>query len=115
MVGILQSRATYDPNEGIVNELISSGKLRSFQNKELRNYLSAWSSNLQNIKELEGRLTIVMHQLRDYLNSNYSFADLYEASSVLKFPEGRTNFPSDKKDIFNDIAFENYISRPKQI
>ena len=111
LVGLLQSRATFDPNEGIVNELISSGKLRSLENKELRNFLSAWTSNIQEIKENEGRLQIITHKLRDYLNSKYSYADLYEASSVLKFPEGRTNFPSDRQDIFNDIEFENYISR----
>ena len=111
LVGHLQSRATFDPNEGIINELISSGKLRSFQNKKLRNYLSAWSSNLQNIKEMQGRLFIVNLEFRDYLNANYSFADLFEASRVLKFPEGRTNFPTSKKNIFNDIVFENYISR----
>ena len=111
LVGLLQSRATFDPNEGIINELISSGKLRSFKNKKLRNYLSAWSSNMRDIKETEGQLQIISHKLRDYLNTNYSFADVYGGSRLLKYPEGRTNFPTSKKDIFNDIAFENYISR----
>ena len=111
LVGYLQSRATFDPNEGIINELISSGKLRSFKNRKLRNYLSSWSGNLQDIKEAENRLLLISHQLREYLNTNYSFADLFEGSFVLKYPDRRTYFPSEKEDIFNDIVFENYISR----
>jgi hypothetical protein len=49
-IGILTLDPTFDP---IMNDLISSGNLQLIQNKELKNKLSNWTSDVQALQEME--------------------------------------------------------------
>ena len=49
-IGILTLDPTFDP---IMNDLISSGNLQLIKNKELKNKLSNWTSDVQALQEME--------------------------------------------------------------
>jgi len=45
--GSLSNETRFDPNQGVLDEIISSGKLAIFNSKELKFALSSWSGLLQ--------------------------------------------------------------------
>ncbi len=44
---------TFNPSMGVTNDIINSGKLYIIRNSELRIFLSAWSSNISQVTEIE--------------------------------------------------------------
>lgn len=44
---------TFNPSMGVTNDIINSGKLYIIRNSELRVFLSAWSSNISQVSEIE--------------------------------------------------------------
>ncbi|WP_224490906.1 DUF6090 family protein [Robertkochia flava] len=52
----LSAYATFDPSNGALNDLISSGKLNLVTNDTLRMHLSRWFGELDDVKEDEKRL-----------------------------------------------------------
>ncbi len=52
----LSAYSTYDPSNGALNNLISSGQLNLIKNDSLRTILSKWSGEVQDVKEDEVRI-----------------------------------------------------------
>ena len=88
----LSAYSTYDPSNGALNNLISSGQLNLIRNDSLRIILSKWFGEVQDVKEDEVR---IMNYGDTYLEPiklkflNYHSASLFHRNSValLENPE----------------------------
>ncbi|MCA0133811.1 DUF6090 family protein [Winogradskyella alexanderae] len=91
------------PSEGVISDIISSGKLDMISNNELREKIASWEANLKMIREFEA---IGREISNDYINYKSKYFDLANR----KFRESA--FISAKRDEFlNDNLFSNYLAR----
>ncbi len=75
----INNDATFDP---IQNDLISSGNIRLIQNKELRNLLANWTSDILALQEQEERTQIMVHEIMRPLFHEIGITrDMYNMSS----------------------------------
>ena len=100
---------TYDPSNGILNDIISSGKIQIIKNEKLKNYLSSWNGILNDVKEDEiwavnERNNIIYPFL--YKNSNYTST----TQSNRKNNKITSGFDTDYKAIYKFIEFENLVN-----
>lgn len=95
----LTGYATYDPSNGALNNLISSGQLNLIKNDSLRLVLSKWSGAVQDVKEDELRM---MH-----------YGDTYLEPIRLQYLNYRKDSRFDKNPlVLLDIPeFENIVVR----
>jgi hypothetical protein len=96
---------TYDPSNGIISDIISSGKIQIIQNEKLRNLLSNWNGMLNDVKEDEtwavnSRNNIIYPFLHKNLNS----------TSTSQNNEISTGFDSDYRTIYKLMEFENLVN-----
>ena len=91
--------STFDPSNGALTNLISSGALNLIKNDSLRITLSKWFGEVQDVKEDEVRLM--------------DFGDTHLVPLQLKFMNLRkeTAFNRNSLEILNNPRFENIIVR----
>ncbi len=119
-------RPTFDPELGVSNELINSGKLYLLENEELRNYISSYSSFLSELSEEEQViLNITEDQLIPFLSENYQIGrmmmillddkDLRARISMSKIKDYETMKTLVPKSDFSQLLkhpdFEDYLLR----
>ncbi len=65
---------TFNPSMGVTNDIINSGKLYIIRNSELRVFLSAWSSNISQVSEIEQVwLNYSTNKYIPFLIDNYNY------------------------------------------
>jgi len=97
------SPPTFDPEEGILNEIISTGKLTIIQSQEIRSFVSSWNMNMKEIKELEqALLNQYTHQKEPFFYNHFSYRN--SSNNISK-----TNLTWSLNEILNDIKFENIM------
>jgi len=106
MVKILANEVQFRPSEGVLTEIIGTGKLGVFRNKALRVELSAWSGNLLKIRFQEDEVGKSRYDLLDYIRSNVNIRKTFADSANYFEP---SKFESNNLNILNDIYFENLI------
>ena len=97
---------TYDPSDGILKDIISSGKIQIIKNDKLKNFLSNWNGILNDVKEDEiwavtERNNIIYPFL--YKNSNYT-STTQSSRANNKIISG---FDTDYKAVYKFLEFEN--------
>jgi len=100
---------TYDASNGILDDIINSGKIHILKNENLKSILSNWSGRLNDVKEDETwavneRNTITFPFI--YRNSNL----INISGSDVKNNEIKSGFTSDYKDIYKLLEFENLVN-----
>ena len=100
---------TYDPSNGILNDIISSGKIQIIKNEKLKNLLSNWNGILNDVKEDETwavneRNAIIYPFL--YKNSNYTDITV----SPRKKNTITSGFDTDYKAVYKLMEFENLVN-----
>ena len=95
----LTGYATYDPSNGALNNLISSGQLNLIKNDSLRLILSKWFGEVQDVKEDELRM---MH-----------YGDTYLEPIRLEYLTYKWDSHFDKNSLalLEDPVFENIVVR----
>ncbi len=101
----------FNPNNSLLNEMISSGKLKTLQNTELRKMLTNWLSTLEDISRQEIALEKERNSVLDHLRTDsYSLHTLLDHSGVsteLGLPSTPTALSNMK--LFQSTAFENNV------
>lgn len=99
----------FNPNNSLLNEMISSGSLKDISNTELRIQLTNWISTLDDISRQEEDLGNQRRKILDmFRNDDYSIRTIFENSNA----NHQTSY-SKKKDIVSNldllssVAFEN--------
>ena len=114
---IVQIIYTFEPNRGVVDEIISSGKLNIIKNDSLRTYLTGWTGTILNAEEdIEYRYDNYHQNLVPFLSKNFplSNGELFkqishkEVEVFIPNYEGQSNFKINFRNL-NLIEFENAI------
>ena len=100
---------TYDPSNGILSDIINSGKIQIIKNEKLKNHLSNWNAILNDVKEDE---TWAVNE-----RNNITYPFLFKNSNYTNITQdGRDNnritsgFNTDYKDIYKIFEFENLVN-----
>jgi len=99
---------TYDASNGILSDIINSGKIQIIKNEKLKNYLSNWNGILNDVKEDE---TWAVNE-----RNNIVYPFIYKNSNYINLTQGRgeinsitSGFDTDYKDIYKYQEFENLV------
>jgi len=116
---------TFDPNRGVINQLLNGGKLNLIKNDSLRQQLSNWSSVFNQTNEEEVIYTkFNLEELRPLLYKNYSFRNimvkagsnggindiLIKKGGKNSFIIGRSKLQLDANKLFTSTEYEGKIS-----
>ena len=109
----LTNIVTYDVSDGIISDIISSGKIQIIKNERIKNFLSNWNGILNDVKEDETwavneRNTIIYPFL--YKHSNYTST----TQSMSQNTEITSGFDTDYKAVYKLIEFENLANSQRR-
>jgi len=91
--GVFSTFATFDAREGIIDEAIASGRLNLIQNDSLKNRISQWSGELNDLKEdasirREHWINYLLPAIRKHIPARnldkYAYRSDYSRDSVIK-------------------------------
>jgi hypothetical protein len=106
----LYNSSPYYPQNGFLDDLLSSGKLGIFKNEELRNLLSSWKPKVEILEERFNSLNTNEDILNTYILEHGSWLNAdqvtVEARNV-KFP--KSGFTVDNRDMLDALLFENLV------
>ncbi len=101
----------FNPNNSLLNEMISSGNLKNLSNTELRKQLTNWISTLEDITRQENELGIQREKVLDMLRTDkHSLKTILEQVGVyddLGLPKTENNISN--LGLLNSTEFENNI------
>ena len=102
----------YNPNNAVLNEMISSGSLRDITNDELRIHLASWGSFLESVKLQEQDLRIQREKVRDMLRrENASIRTIFDqtgiSTGVMGVSKAEENFSN--LEVMQSREFENNV------
>jgi len=107
--GSLSTETQFYPNQGVLDEIISSGKLSIFNNKELRFAISSWSGSLYRVRLQEQELlamrsrTIELVRNTSSLRKGLGVALEYFGIEQTKFEEGILH-------LLKSVTFEGHMT-----
>lgn len=113
-------RPTFDPQLGVSNELIYSGKLYLIRDSKLRNRISSYSSFLEELKEEEQALfNITEEQILPFLVEHYQIGGLItnylfddELRSKVVIGEQLSDFSEIKEYLNKKADFNGLLAHP---
>jgi len=105
----LSYETQFDPNQGVLDEIISSGKLSMFRNKELKFALSSWSGILYRVRlqeqELLGMRSRTIEMVRNKANLRKGLGAALE-----NFGIKQTKFEQGNLHLLKSVAFEGHMT-----
>ena len=116
---------TFDPSQGVQNQLTSTDKLTLMRNEALNDSLSYWNAMIQDFKEDEDMYNSYNHNhFRPFLYENYNYRNIISARIrnkvidpiLLASPErvntqiGLSDNPVDLEFLQNTKEFENHLA-----
>lgn len=116
---------TFDPSQGVLNQLTSTDKLTLLRNEALNDKLSAWASMIEDFKEDEDMYNSYNHNhFRPFLYKNYNGRNIINsriqnkviAPILRSSPEsvnteiGYSGNPVEIQVLLNSVEFENYLA-----
>lgn len=100
----------FKPHNGVIEEIISSGKLSLFKNPELRTSLSSWSGELVGIRYQEEELSRYRFQLLDLSMQTINIRDVSLAAGESGFDMLPSKFKKDNLRLLNVQQFESILT-----
>lgn len=100
----------YLPSNGVLQEVISSGKLDLFTNPELRKLLSSWGGVLDKVRFQETELSKYRIQLTDMWDSVGNFRQTVHQNYGNSLNIGTSKFDNDNLKLLQDRTFENNLT-----
>lgn len=102
----------YNPNNSLLNELISSGRLKDISNTKLRKKLTSWESLIQSVHRQESSLREQREKVLDiFRDGNFSIRTILDETGISTQEmdlKKSTNFHSNQ-DVLNSREFENNL------
>jgi hypothetical protein len=98
---------SFDPSDGVLKDIIFSGKLGIINNSKLRYMLTTWQSKVSDVKEIEKTLMESnIKELIPYLRDYHSYRNALILTKV-----GKSKFEYPIQEILGDRTFENILIR----
>jgi len=106
--GSLSNEIKFNPSQGVLDEIISSGKLGMFNNPELRFALSSWSGRLHKVRLKEQELSrlryITIDKIRNEGNLRKALESEIEAIGITQ-----TKFKKGNLNLLRSTSFEGHL------
>jgi hypothetical protein len=106
---IFGSEISYLPATGVLNDIISSGKLNIILNKSLRQQLASFESSLDLIDSQVNGAKFTDERLRTLFFKKGSIRNIAMDIGIVDFEYGSISEKIDNKLMFDSIEFENYL------
>jgi hypothetical protein len=108
LVGALAAEIQYNSSQGVLDEIISSGKLGMFSNQDLRFALSSWSGRLYKLRLKEEELSRLrlrtIDKVRNEGNLRMTHGSWIEETGIK-----RTSFQKGNRDLMRSASFEGHL------
>lgn len=102
------SEVNFEPSNGVISDIINSGKLNIISNKKLRHKLASYNSDInkveKHIKWQSAILKEIQNQFKTYGSMRTLLKETPHNSIMIKTYSG-----NDNKNLFSAISFENNI------
>ena len=109
LMGSLSQETQFDPNQGVLDEIISSGKLVIFSNNELKFALSSWSGNLYRVRlqeqELLSMRSRTIELVRNEANLRKTLSTVLEGKGIKQ-----TKFEQGNLHLLKSIPFDGHMT-----
>ncbi|MFD1095585.1 DUF6090 family protein [Salegentibacter chungangensis] len=104
---------SYNPNNSLLNEMISSGSLKDISNTELRNRLTNWIATMEDISKQEYELGLQREKVLDMFRTNEqslrTIFDLTGTNRMIELPKAGKKNRLSNLSLLNSTEFENNI------
>jgi hypothetical protein len=110
LINKLFNSTPYYPQNGFLDDLLSSGKLSIFKNAELRNLLSSWKPEVDILEEQFNTVDKNEDILNFYILERGSWLNADQVGTYsrnIKFPV--SGFAVDNRDLLKTLQFENLV------
>jgi len=99
----------FDPNQGVIDEIINSGKLVIFSSEELKFALSSWSGVLYRIRLQEQELLSMRSRTIEMVRNKANLRRVLGAS-LKNFGIKQTKFGQGNLHLLKSVAFDGHIT-----
>ena len=106
---VFGSRINYLPATGVLNDIISSGKLNIISNKNLRQHLASVESSLGFLNIQLNGADFTDQKLRTFFYKNGSIRNIAMDTGFIDFEYESISENVNNKQLFNSVEFENYL------
>lgn len=104
---MINSEVQYRPSNGVLQEIISSGKLEIFRDPDLKNLLSSWDGLLYTIRFQEGELNYIRMKLIDMVNEQGNVRQLFQTKYNDRFQLTPSRFSTENRSLLSSPVFES--------
>ena len=109
LFGAITTEVQYRPSTGVLDEVISSGKLGIFRNTKLRSSLSSWSGIIFKVRFQEEELSKCRFRLLDIITIQGNFRKaIYDAFGEI-FNLTKSKFGRNNNQLLQSVEFENQL------
>ncbi len=108
MYSVFSGEATFQPSNGVLTDIISSGNLNLIQNEKLRQRLASFESTLDFLTLMENAVKVLKSKLKNQLSENGSVRKLLKDRGR-SFEHGSISDSMNNRQIFSLIEFENNL------
>ena len=108
-VPVFGEKTSYLPSTGVLNDIISSGKLNIILNKNLRQNLASHESSLNQLNIQLNGAEFSDENLRLYVYKEGSLRNMSVDIGYVEFEHESISKDVDNKQLFNSVEFENYL------
>jgi hypothetical protein len=105
---VFDGEAIYNPANGVLTDIISSGNLNLIQNKKLRQRLASFESKLEFLKIVENAISSMKSELKNQLYKNGSIRKVL-IDKGLNFEHKSISDSVNNRVIFSSTEFENSL------
>ena len=107
--GSLSTETQFYPNQGVLDEIISSGKLSIFSSKDLRFAISSWSGILFRVRLQEQELLAMRSRTIEFARNNGNLRKGLGAA-LDNMGIKRTKFEQGNLHLLQSVAFEGHMT-----
>jgi len=105
----LSIETQFDPNQGVIDEIINSGKLAIFSSEKLKLALSSWSGNLNRVRLQEQELLSMRSRTIEMVRNKANLRKVLGAN-LKQFGIKQTKFGQGNLHLLNSVAFDGHIT-----
>jgi hypothetical protein len=106
----LSTETQFDPNQGVLDEIISSGKLSIFSSKELRFAISSWSGILFRVRLQEQELLSMRSRTIEMVRNEANLRKVIYGPGLEEMGIKQTKFKQGNLHLLKSVAFEGHMT-----
>ncbi len=109
MTGALSREIQFNPNQGVLDEIISSGKLGLFGNHELKFALSSWNGLLQKVRLQEQELQRLRYITIDIVRNEANLRKVIYGPVLEGLGIKQSKFKQGNLHLLKSLSFEGHM------